>query len=717
MISSIRYLVLFLTFSASYSQAVKWMSIGNLHNWYSAAGCEIEIGRTGQLTDQQDGLRWPAFYRVQDNQAAKGLWLGAKNFYDPVVSKEYEHKVVHAGPRHLDIEGETIPIELTMYGRFDHPNVLVDGDPSTNLQYLDQVDIVDADLISDRKIYNVVQTSIGVKMKRTIYSFSHPSHQNYHIQEYVFINNGCFDKDCNTKYDQTLEGFQVYLQYRYAISREGMVYDGNWLPQSAAWGHNTMNDVIGENPDSPSINDRFYEDGSIIRGLFSWHGYHSSADPPENLGGPDFGGDGHLGAAQFVGVVTLHADKGPNDKTDDIYQPSTTWFITSDDPTTSGNLQYNGTKSTNEYTNYMTVGHPERSQAEIVGTGNANQFNDPRTGSNPGGTSQGIGFGPYTLQPGDSIRIVLAEAASGLSRSMCYKVGQNWKNQVHTDELPESSSLHSHMMDNYHRPSDSHNYYKNSWVFTGADSLIEVFKKAKENFKLIESGQSLPHPPRPPSLFNVESGGDKITLDWENESESEPGFAGYNLYRLKFKPDTTLFYYDINLNQVNPIDNSIATVWSLDPGITQFEDKTAERGFDYYYFLETFDDGTNDNTRLNSSKFFTLTNKAASLKRPPGEDYNDIRIVPNPFHISSRDLQYGVSASDRLMFLNIPPVCTIRIFTERGDLVDIIEHSDGSGDEAWNSITSSRQIIVSGIYIAHFEMPDGNAIRKFAVVR
>ncbi len=717
MISSIRYLVLFLTFSASYSQAVKWMSIGNLHNWYSAAGCEIEIGRTGQLTDQQDGLRWPAFYRVQDNQAAKGLWLGAKNFYDPVVSKEYEHKVVHAGPRHLDIEGETIPIELTMYGRFDHPNVLVDGDPSTNLQYLDQVDIVDADLISDRKIYNVVQTSIGVKMKRTIYSFSHPSHQNYHIQEYVFINNGCFDKDCNTKYDQTLEGFQVYLQYRYAISREGMVYDGNWLPQSAAWGHNTMNDVIGENPDSPSINDQFYEDGSIIRGLFSWHGYHSSADPPENLGGPDFGGDGHLGAAQFVGVVTLHADKGPNDKTDDIYQPSTTWFITSDDPTTSGNLQYNGTKSTNEYTNYMTVGHPERSQAEIVGTGNANQFNDPRTGSNPGGTSQGIGFGPYTLQPGDSIRIVLAEAASGLSRSMCYKVGQNWKNQVHTDELPESSSLHSHMMDNYHRPSDSHNYYKNSWVFTGADSLVEVFKKAKENFKLIESGQSLPHPPRPPSLFNVESGGDKITLDWENESESEPGFAGYNLYRLKFKPDTTLFYYDINLNQVNPIDNSIATVWSLDPGITQFEDKTAERGFDYYYFLETFDDGTNDNTRLNSSKFFTLTNKAASLKRPPGEDYNDIRIVPNPFHISSRDLQYGVSASDRLMFLNIPPVCTIRIFTERGDLVDIIEHLDGSGDEAWNSITSSRQIIVSGIYIAHFEMPDGNAIRKFAVVR
>ena len=41
----------------SNAQAVKWMSIGNLHNWYSAAGCEIEIGRTGQISDQQDGLR------------------------------------------------------------------------------------------------------------------------------------------------------------------------------------------------------------------------------------------------------------------------------------------------------------------------------------------------------------------------------------------------------------------------------------------------------------------------------------------------------------------------------------------------------------------------------------------------------------------------------------------------------------------------------------
>ena len=89
----------------------------------------------------------------------------------------------------------------------------------------------------------------------------------------------------------------------------------------------------------------------------------------------------------------------------------------------------------------MTVGHPEQSQAEIVGSGNANQFNDPRTGSNPGGTSQGIGFGPYTLAPGDSIRIVLAEGAAGLSREMCYQVGQNWKNDIHQESRETVENL------------------------------------------------------------------------------------------------------------------------------------------------------------------------------------------------------------------------------------------------------------------------------------
>jgi hypothetical protein len=283
--------------------------------------------------------------------------------------------------------------------------------------------------------------------------------------------------------------------------------------------------------------------------------------------------------------------------------------------------------------------------------------------------------------------------------------------------MPPTSFLNTWMLDHYSRGSNK-NEYKNAWVFTGADSIIKTFKKARANFDLMESGQALPMPPRPPAIFNVTSGGDRIIIDWSNEAESEPGFAGYRLYRLKFKPDTTLFTYDIGQGQIIDLDESIASIWTLDPGMDSYEDLTPIRGYDYYYYLETFDNGSNDNIVLNSSKFFTLTNKAGFLKRPAGDKFEDIRVVPNPFHISARDLQYGVSAPDRLMFLDIPGECTIRIFTERGDLVDTIEHIDGSGDEAWNSITSYRQIIVSGLYIAHFDMgQEGSTIRKFTVIR
>ena len=54
------------------------------------------------------------------------------------------------------------------------------------------------------------------------------------------------------------------------------------------------------------------------------------------------------------------------------------------------------------------------------------------------------------------------------------------------------------------------------------------------------------------------------------------------------------------------------------------------------------------------------------------------------------------------MFLNIPPYCIIKIFTERGDLIKTIKHNDGSGDESWDSLSQTRQLVSSGIYIAHF---------------
>jgi hypothetical protein len=163
---------------------------------------------------------------------------------------------------------------------------------------------------------------------------------------------------------------------------------------------------------------------------------------------------------------------------------------------------------------------------------------------------------------------------------------------------------------------------------------------------------------------------------------------------------------------------------------------TPRRGFDYYYYVSSFDDGsTNDiqpGVSFESSKFFTMTNEPAYLRRPSGKSLSGIRVVPNPYNVRATQLQFGTENSDRIMFLNIPPFCTIKIYTERGDLIKTIEHADGSGDEPWNSVTSSRQVVVSGLYIAYFEVtqdytdPDtgellfkkgDNHIAKFIIIR
>ena len=110
--------------------------------------------------------------------------------------------------------------------------------------------------------------------------------------------------------------------------------------------------------------------------------------------------------------------------------------------------------------------------------------------------------------------------------------------------------------------------------------------------------------------------------------------------------------------------------------------------------------------------------------QPPHFSQNDlskIRIVPNPYNIKDPLLiTYGFVNQRNITFYNLPPVCTIKIYTENGDLVQTIQHDNplGTGSEPWDMLSSSQQVINSGIYIAVFQKPDGElSYQKFIVVR
>ena len=675
--------VLFLAYADAQpaGQKVKWMRVGNLRSWFSNLGSELEAGRTGNDLQQQDGLMWPAQYRYQDCVAAKSMWIGTTNYDDPVYGITFPYKVVAVGTRGADYLNEIMPVEWKMVGKFDHPLVVVDGDISTDNFYDDIVDEVDPDLFCDRMIVNRLITSLGISIDRRIYAFSRQNHDNFFIYDYTFKNTGMINLNGDV-IERTLTDVVFHLQYRYAIGHEA--FRNGWAASNNInWGRNIVNHVIG--PHLP--ND---ESGSEIRAQYSWYGPHSQApvDWEGDWGCPNYTKGGALGAPQYVGTVVLHADTGPQIKTNDMMQPFTTKFLGNDTENESFN-QYNSVVM-ERYYERISAGHPAETHAQTVGNGYADTW-----GGDAGGFAQAHGFGPYDLEYGDSIRIVIAEGVNGINRIKSIEVGDNWFNHDGSSTLPLPSSGTTTDADEY----------KMKWVQTGVDSLLSTFGMAVNMFN---DNYNINHPPSPPKLFEVKSGGDRIILSWEgDDAESHPYFDGYAIYRSISKSDTT---YE-KIFECNRSDL-----------VNRYEDMSALRGFDYYYYIVSKDDGTQNQVKpgvpLLSSKFYTMTNKPAYLRRPAGAELKEIRVVPNPFHLKSRSIQFGVDAPDRIAFYGLPPECTIRIFTERGDLVDVIEHVDGSGDELWNSMTSSRQMIVSGLYIAHFETPTGEAaIKKFTIVR
>jgi hypothetical protein len=73
-------------------------------------------------------------------------------------------------------------------------------------------------------------------------------------------------------------------------------------------------------------------------------------------------------------------------------------------------------------------------------------------------------------------------------------------------------------------------------------------------------------------------------------------------------------------------------------------------------------------------------------------------------------------------FANLPPSCTIRIFSIDGDLIRELVHDmpaiDPSSSHAkWDLITRNRQMVVSGLYYWSVEFPDGSTqIGKLAII-
>jgi hypothetical protein len=675
--------------AAQVSNNYNWMTVGSLQNLISNYGSEIELGRTGKNADQSDGCRWPAIYRTQDMQAAKGIWIGTTNYTEPKGT--FLYKVVHVGPRSTagSFPGESFPLVFRMISKYTPTTVTVDGVQTYGT--LIQNDAVDPTLKWDRMIDNVVSTPIGLTIHRKVIGFSQPYHDNYIIYDYVFTNTGIIDDKQTKRPDVTLTGVYIYFQNRFGINRDVQPVIGDPI----AYGKNTVNDCRGDtaNP-GPAKYFPTNTDNNDLRVSFAWHGFYPSfSGGYDNIGGPIFkpatghlAGDtvGRLGAYQFVGWATLHADKSTHDTTDDLRQPSTTSYESSDGPLVgSGSIdQFNQSAMTGQY-QMMSRGHVIPRHADLL----TPTTGDPALGTS-GGQTMAMGYGPYTIAPSESLHIIVAEVASGISREASIAIGRAFKANTGAPITFNGTTK-----------------TKNDWVFTGKDSLFKSVRRALANYA---SGWNIPQPPPPPTVLNVSSQANKIHLEWT--APADPKIAGWQVWRALAQYDST--YYKI---------------WDGPPTATSYDDTLA--GFDnaYYYYLVAVGNAADNNGvgntpagALTSSRYYTQTYAPAyrRLGAPLTLDHTKVRIVPNPYNLGAVSSLLWPGQQDKIVFKNIPAVCTLRIYTELGELIQTIQHTDGTGSQDYNLTTSSKQIIVSGIYIAVIDTPQGDrGIYKFVVIR
>jgi hypothetical protein len=688
-------LLLICMVSSGFAQSgVKWLRITELQGPYSYLGGEYESQFT---TPNGDFFSWPAGYGIEQNIIrSRALWIGCTNFDDPVFGVHRSYKVIGVGPRDAaDRPNQIFPQGITLSGKAPHPVVTVDDMPATQNDTYDKLDAVNPSLEADRVITIKFNTSMGISCTKKVMAFDSPEHSQYHVNDYVFKNTGIYNRNGSVS-SQTLHGVYFFFNFRECFAGEANSGFGQgWATWSMTWGKSTVNHNVGDDkaaaaftsPSSPLYH---------MRAFYSWYAPNSertSVTYADDWGCPNETDDGIMAAAKYAGIVTLHADVSTSDHSDDLNQPTNTWYVGSD---RSEFQVVNAEQSDNlgMATRYalMSEGRPTAAEQNDAVVGDDYVSNHQVVNRiDGGGASQDVAYGPYEIAPGDSIHIVFAEGVGGISRAKNREVGSNWIQHYLATGTPVLTLPNGSTTTNF-------NLYKRSWMETGKDSIVNVYRRAIANY---QANYLIPKPPPPPATFKVTSGGDQILLEWTTNAESDPHFGGYTIYRSEANVLSPKTYY----TKIKDLNKSEALA-----AAGTYHDMTPVRGLRYYYYIQSKDDGTQvAGDTLYSSMFWTVTNLAATLQRPPGNYLGEFRIVPNPYDIRSRQFQFGnktLEDKDQIAFYGLPPKCKLKIYTERGDLVYEKNHVKPVGDELWHSETMSAQILVSGIYIAYIEVTE-----------
>jgi len=258
-----------------------------------------------------------------------------------------------------------------------------------------------------------------------------------------------------------------------------------------------------------------------------------------------------------------------------------------------------------------------------------------------------LSVGPFSMTPFQKITLVYAEVMGEMDRSKIVEGGIDNLNDLKTESL---------------------------------DALLTNVEAAEQLYA--QDLEPEVHPPPTPTngqnSLTITSQPGNVIVEWPIVPDSyvDPltgvnDLEGYRIYRSTY---FTIGPWDLLVEIPKQAVES-------NSGLARYVDSEVSASVGYYYTITTYDSDGNESGKVNNNRFPIYPTL------PKNEDFPaDVYVVPNPFRQHSG--LSGTGERYRIQFMGLPGAAKIKVFTVSGELVQEIDHDDGTGSAAWGSIAN-----------------------------
>jgi hypothetical protein len=560
--------------------------------------------------------------------------------------------------------------------------------------------IRDIDLPEEVLIAQWTNTKQGILTQARVHDWSNPDFDDFVIVEYIFTNLGDFDGDGQEdRPGQTRPQERVFFAF---VNYELPTKVGSWWFYGRYPG--AYDDIYA------------YSDAAGYRGVFPrglkasvWRDSDNPATSWDDTGEPFYFKESFVGPASITGRAG---------QTEGQMQAAATWamaplafrntgpshaFNPKDkrmgyvDPV--GEQPYAArwwkARSDTDYDDPTPERDPEKKlYDEMTAQKIQDNPNEANAGDRTGYVHAQV-YGPYTLRPGESAKIIMAYAAG------------------HPAQMRADSKQGTGAMDllTWDRSSEPVEKKQTEMKTLGEQALLENLRLAQFAY---DSEYRIPAAPT-----NAFIAADDLTsspnahqqVSWVDDSDrainpyyKEADVIGYRVYRSTWYPAGPWELMDTI--EKGKGGKTVNGRWTYANGRYTYEDLLSAAGFEYYYSVRPFARGHADwSVTLSDGSARTLSDIPVARARanvtkgyesgwgPSTARTNDgigrrpfqpatpeadrlerkVRVVPNPYYA---DGLHKYPNSEDIRFVNLPRKCKVHIYSVSGDWIQTIEHDE-----------------------------------------